>query len=351
MKRPLLLGALALCFVPAAAATTRGSLPSPTVPIRLEPPLRTATTPFSATERRFPRRLDASVSVQVGIDGAGRPVRVTALDRIVVDGAGDYSFSIPAPATRVVAGPGSASQPGLRSGTVLWQGFSAGRRVLVAKISLDAARAAKALPVQLAIGPEGIRIRNATATTVTATVGPAPRTEVAAALRSAYDAVRNRTPIAAQPIGFTGRTRAVKRIVRARVRVTGTYRFSNDRPRTLAAWVSDEPLRLPGKGALRALDLRATVEPAIEPLRRPVRDVAEASLLIFESALASQYETYLANPDPAGKSATSYRFTLAPKATAAGGGNDGSSSPWLEIAVAAVAVLTIGGALVLWAHS
>jgi hypothetical protein len=350
VKRALLLGAVVLCAAaPPAVAATRGSLPSPTVPVRFEPPLRTRTSPFAVTERRFPRRLDAHVAVRVGIDSTGRPVRVTATDRIVVLGAGDYSFAIPAPADEVAAGPGSASQPGLRSGTVLWQGFSAGRRVLVAQISLNAAAASKALPIRLVLRPGKVQIANATDTKVTLTTGRASPRAVAAALRTVYGAVRNRTPIAAPPIELSGATRTVKRVVRARVRVDGTYAFSDGEVGHVARELGDRPFRLSGSGELRRLELRVSVERPLAPLRRTATDVETASLRVFESALAAQYETYLANPDPSGQSATSYRFILAQRARPSETGG-GGSGPWLEIGLAIGTLAALAGGVVLWAH-
>ncbi len=350
MTRPLLLAAVVLAVAPVAAAATRGQLPSPTVPIRDEPPLRTRTAPFSATERRFPRRLDAAVSVHAALDPAGRPAHVTAVDRTVIHGTGDYSFGIPAPATSVVAGPGSASQPGLRLGTVLWQGFSAGRRVLVARIALDARAAARALPVRIEIRPGELRIANATATAVTMTTGAASPRPVAAAFQSVQTAVRRQRPIAAPTVFFTGPTRRVKRTVHARLHVTGSYRFADGVDRTISRSLGSGLLRFRGRGDLRRLDIRVRVEDPTAPLARTATAVGPASERIFESALAAQYRAYIANPDPTGKTSTSYRFTLAPTAAEATTRN-GGSGPWVGVGVALAAVAVAAGGLVLWAHS
>ena len=349
MSRALALGALALLFAAPAGASV-GSLPSPTAPVRREPPLQTPTSPFSATERRFPQRLDSNVVVRVGLDASGKPVRMTALDRIVVHGTGDYSFSIPAPASRVTAGPGSASEPGLRSGAVLWQGFSSNRRVLAAQITLDPRRAAKALPVAVSIEAGEVLLRNVTVTTARVTTGPTSAAGVSAAMASARAAVRKGRLVTAPPIVFTGPTRIRPVEVRTLLRVTGSYRFEDRRRQPVAAWLGAEPLRLSGRGELRDLALQVVPEDPATPLRQTGR-MELAARRLLESALAQQYHSFLANPDPADPAATTYRYRLAgPPAADKGGGGDGSG-PWLEIAFAAGAVLALVGGVFVWAHS
>jgi hypothetical protein len=306
---------------------------------------------LSAIERRFPRHLDAAVLVRVGLDRSGRPVRLSALDRLVVRGTGDYSFAIPAPATSVAVGPGSQSAPGLRSGVVLWQGFSAGNRVLVARIVLDASRGAAALPVRLTIRRGELRLENSTATHVTVTTGHAAPASLAAAFDAARAAVRSAQLLAAPAVTFVGPARTEELLVRARLHVTGSYRFTDGRTRRLATSLDEEPLRVSGRGDLRGLALRVDAESPLEPLRAAdPRDFRTAARLTLESALAAQYQRFLANPDPAGKSATSYRFAFAaPEAARADA--DGSSNPWLAIGIAAAAAVAAAGGVVLWAHS
>jgi hypothetical protein len=348
VSRALALGGLALVLAAPAGATV-GSLPSPTAPIRPEPPLQTPTSPFSTTERRFPQRLDSSVIVRVGLDSSGKPVRMTALDRVVVHGTGDYSFSIPAPASAVTAGPGSASQPGLRSGVVLWQGFSSRRRLLVARITLDSQRAGKALPVAVTIESGEVRLRNVTATTARVTTGPVSTTAVSAAMASARAAVRKGQLVSAPQIVFRGRTRIRPIEIRTRLRVTGSYRFEDGRRQNVAAWLGAEPLRLTGRGELRELDLRIVPEDPAAPLRQTGRMTLAARRLL-ESALADQYRSFLANPDPAGSAATSYRYRLAGAQATRETADSGGSHPWAAIIVAVAAVSAAAAGVVLWAH-
>jgi hypothetical protein len=344
----LALGALALVLAGPAGATV-GSLPSPTAPIRPEPPLQTPTSPFSTTERRFPQRLDSKVIVRVGVDSSGKPVRMTALDRVVVHGTGDYSFSIPAPASAVTAGAGSASQPGLRSGAILWQGFSSNRRLLVAQVTLDPSRAAKALPIAVTIAQGDVRLRNVTATTARVTTGPASASAVSGAMASARAAVRKGQLVSAPPIVFTGPTRIRPVEIRTRLRVTGFYRFEDGGRRTVAAWLDAEPLRLTGRGELRELALQVVPEDPATPLRETGR-MEVAARRLFESALADQYRSFLANPDPAGSTATTYRYRLAGAQAARETADSGGSQPWAAIIVAVAAVSAAAAGVVLWAH-
>jgi hypothetical protein len=348
VRRALALGAIALVLATPAGATV-GSLPSPTAPVRPEPPLQTPTSPFSTTERRFPQRLDSKVVVHVGLDASGKPVRMAALDRVVVHGTGDYSFSIPAPASAVTAGPRSESQPGLRSGNVLWQGFSSNRRVLVARITLDPQRAGKALPVAVTIERGEVQLRNATATTARVTTGPASGGAVSAAVSSSRAAVQKGQLVSAPPIVFTGPTRVQRVEVRTRLRVTGSYRFEDGRRQTVSTWLDAVPLRLTGDGELRELALQVVPEDPAAPLR-PTTRIAPATRRLLESALADQYRSFLANPDPAGPAATTYRYRLAGAQAARETAGGGGSQPWAAIIVAIAAVSAAAAGVVLWAH-
>lgn len=347
--RPALALAAALVVTAPAAGATRLTLPSPTAPVREEPPLRTPTPPFASTERRFPQRVDARAVVHVGVDSSGEPLRMTALDRVVVRGTGDYSFAISAPATAVTAGPGSQSQPGLRPGAVLWQGFSANHRVLVARIALDPGRAAKALPVELKIDRGEVRIANVTGTTARVVTGNASPAAVAGAVAAARSAVARGELVPAPTIALSGAPRTTRVEVRTRLRVTGSYVFAGG-TRTVASWLGAKPLTLRGSGRLRSLALRVVGEDPSAPLR-PTGSAELATKRLLESALANQYRSFLENPDPAGRSGTSYLFTLASNVDVQAASGNGSSTPWAAIVAAVAAVSAAAAAVVVWAHS
>ncbi len=96
--------------------------------------------PGPATDRE-------EVRVSFGLDGA--PVAVVDEQRLVLSGLGDFEFKLPGPASDVQALPGSASEPGLRRGAVLWQGFSSGRKALGATVTLLPEQEATRLPVRV----------------------------------------------------------------------------------------------------------------------------------------------------------------------------------------------------------
>ncbi|HEX2089301.1 MAG TPA: hypothetical protein VHI54_05120 [Actinomycetota bacterium] len=74
--------------------------------------------------------------VEVGLETDGSISRVVVSQRLILSGLGDFQFRVPGPARDVRGLPGSATNPGLRKGSVLWQGFSSGREVLAAEVDL-----------------------------------------------------------------------------------------------------------------------------------------------------------------------------------------------------------------------
>jgi hypothetical protein len=138
-------------------------------------------------ETRLPIKATKSVQrVLVGIDGAGAPVSVDVVQRLTLHGLGDYTFAVPGPVTDVVAAPGSASDPGLRQGAILWSGFSPGRKTLAARATLKLSEAVPALPLRLTIAREGgtftLRGENVSGTPGSLLAGPSDPAAIAAAL-------------------------------------------------------------------------------------------------------------------------------------------------------------------------
>lgn len=157
----------------AAAADRQVVLPDPHVPLSLEPPLSGST-----GQARVPQPGGTREVVRVGVDAEGRPVHVAVVQRIELRGVGDYEFTVPAPVRDVYAPAGARAQPGLLDGAIVWQGFSPGRRDLVAVATLDP-RAAAALPLALSVvtqtSGDGFRVvlalRNRTETRVQSFAG------------------------------------------------------------------------------------------------------------------------------------------------------------------------------------
>jgi hypothetical protein len=362
------LAALASVIVatPAHAARQPTALPSPFFPVRSTPPVRASPV---ATETRFPGHLSSSQVVRVSVDASGRPLRIVDVDRIGVAAKGDYSFVIAAPVEDVRAAAGSGSEPGLRSKAVVWQGFSPGRRLLAAAITLRVGAAARALPLRIDVGQAGLRLVNMTSTTVTTIDAPVAASDIARALDAAKGALEARTPVPATVVDALGPVRNVRVGVQVPLRVRGTVRFSGRPSRQFARVVGGRPAEIAGTGSLKALELTVAVPNPASVLRPPGRgrwlDLARSRRLaggreatrlavnrLLSAALALQFRQFLANPDPGGPTGTSYRYQLALPIAQPAAEKPESGHPWLvtvSIALGVVAATT--AALVLWAHS
>lgn len=90
---------------------------------------------------------DELVTVEVAPDGV--PAEVGVRQRLVVHGLGDFRFKVSGPAQTVEALPDSEAEPGLRKGAVLWQGFSAERKVLSSEMLLFPDQEAIRLPLRV----------------------------------------------------------------------------------------------------------------------------------------------------------------------------------------------------------
>ena len=88
--------------------------------------------------------------VRVGLGADGSVRTVMADQRLELTGAGDYAVRERGPARSAV----SLSQeppPVTRRGAVVWQGFSAGRRDLAARLTLDPLIEAQHLPLSVKV--------------------------------------------------------------------------------------------------------------------------------------------------------------------------------------------------------
>ena len=291
------------------------------------------------------------------------------VDRIAINGKGDYSFVVPAPVEDVRAAAGSASEPGLRSGAVVWQGFSPGRRLLSAAVSLRTVAAASALPLRVEIeGPE-LRLVNTTsasATIVDANVRPV---DIARALDAARAALELGTPAPTRIVDAIGAVREGQMLARVPLQVRGAVRFAKGPPRPLNEIVGQSPIRIAGDGSLKALELSVSVPHPGSLLRPPGArrwlDLARSGGLaggrkgarlavsrLLAAALALQFQEFLANPDQNGVTRTAYRYRLGERPQATAVKASGRSPGWpVAVAVALGLIAAAGGALVLWAHS
>ena len=145
MKRPLLACVATLLFVVAtssangiAAEKNTVRLPTELDALALAPLSQLLLYGQGGIETQLPpgRPMKDRERVEVGLGLDGSISSVTVRQRLTLSGLGDFSFRVPGPAKDVRSLPGSSGNPGLRKGSVLWQGFSSGREVLAAEVDL-----------------------------------------------------------------------------------------------------------------------------------------------------------------------------------------------------------------------
>lgn len=341
---------------------------SPIAPIPPPPPLAPSPSAIrTQVESRFPGHAESHERIEVGVRPDGTPVRIVATQRLELTATGDYYFVIPAPATRVLPGPGSESQPGLRDLGIVWQGFANKHRVLSATATLKVAEAATALPLRISVerGGDGwtVRLANATQRRLQAVAGQTTRAalqRVLAQLRAEY----HRRPVVAGLWQVAGQPSTSQRHVQAEapLRVRGTLsapgrpavpvdiQLGGRQPRTRVFTVP---------GAVRPMvRLRVELVPPLEILPTAA-ELAQARdpLLALQTGLGSVatswwYTHYLDTPDAIGRSSAVYayrtvRVAAAPAATSPSGGGD-TLAIVLGIVLGAAGLV---GLAVLWARS
>ena len=307
--------------------------------------------------------------MRVSVDSSGRPYRVVDVDRIAINRKGDYSFVIAAPVEDVRASAESGSEPGLRSGAVIWQGFSPRRRLLGAAITLRTGAAVSNLPLRIEANGSGLRLVNATSATVATIDAKVPALSLARALDTTWASLRAGAQPAAPLVETVGPIRAARLVSRAPLRVRGMVRFASGPPRRVATIVGNQPLRIAGTGPLKALTLTVSLpEPASflrPPAARSWLDLARSGRFaggrgatrvavtrLMAAALALQFQQFLANPDASGMTRTSYSYELAPRPHALAAAAPRKRNGWVvPLAVGlGLAAAAVGG-VVLWAHS
>jgi len=296
-------------------------LTSPYQTVLPPPPLKAGATGLqTATEVETPGHVSSRELVSVGIGPDGTPVRVTVMQRLRLHGTGDYSFTIPAPATSVARGADSESLPGLRDVGIVWQGFSTRRRVLSATATLRPAPAAAGLPLRIRLQPRAgatlVRLENVAHRRLPVLTGRAGRTQLArvlARLRAGLE--RAQIPTALLSVrGEFGRT--LQPEVPAPLQVTGTIGrrridvlLGHGRPLTRTFVVDGTPAV-----RLRA-DLLAPV--AILPTRRELarapQPVETLQTALGAIAISRAYARYLGTPDPVGASNAAFVYRSVPK--------------------------------------
>jgi hypothetical protein len=358
-----------------AAPYTPVPLPTPAQALTRSPPLQTTAPLF---ELQLPGRITSREQIAVGLDPNGAPVSVIATQRLTLDATGDYAFAVQGPVLDVVPTPDSDSEPGLRQGAILWQGFSPGRRLLGARAKLRVAESAPSLPLRISIDARvdgvpleggskrsgrldlGVTLVNATTASVATFEGDGVLSDIARVLDDLRKTVEGGGPYTQNLVRVRssgGPLPGRKARVEAPFAVQGLIRFPHGtlnevsvvngrRVREGIAFAGrlgdGAPLRLAVRvgGRARALSLpsvsiKATPALRISTLRPPrgqtwrgavarrlIRTDGRTLLrtaidTILRLARVRQYETFLANPDGyarAGADRAVYLYRTAPPA-------------------------------------
>lgn len=386
--RRALLGAVAaaLCAAATAAAAPPSQdvvLPGP-VPYPTPNPPLVGKTAISGGFTPYVFHIRNNERVLVRVDETGSPSSLRVRQRLDVGGRGDYQFAVSGPIEDVLRGPGSESEPGLRADQVLWAGFSPGRKVLAADVTLRPGEAAQYLPVRLGLEHTGdgvtLTVANATVTPELEYAGTTQPRQIASLLDRTRRTARAGERLFAGYATFSGRVRqrAQKAQIEAPLRVEGELRVGSGKPVRFSEMLGDgEPLALQvhARGAgTPHVKLTATPVPVERLLRPPGgaptwtvalkrRPLPGPFLLerLLQSRMrlvrADQYQSFLANPDADGRSRSVYVYETAKaprqQVVAAPSGDDerGGGGPLVILLAIGGAIVAAGAGLVAWAHS
>jgi hypothetical protein len=337
------------------------SLNDPTAVQAGEPPLRGTAFGGEREPQLFKQRVASREHVVVGVDAAGRPASVSVVQRLRITGKGDYLYTVPAPVQSVAPTADSQSQPGQRTGAILWAGFSPGLRLLGVRARLGLGHAAAVLPLRLAVRASGgevvLTLRNTTSVRVQTA---SARGDVPTLTRVLGLARRGIYPHGGVGVSVLAPVLPRTAVVEAPLAVHGEVTVRGGGRRQFALVLGDgRPLRrvLRFSGAVPVIHL--TVEPVLprrtlavgpKPDAGRLLDVAEDAYL--RAARVHQYETYLANPG-LGRVSSSADYTYLSAAPHAPGvvRHDGGGLGAIGLVlVIAGAVVLAGSAVVVWAQ-
>ena len=355
MKRSAVAALVALCLAGGTAGaqtTPRLALfPTPLTPLTAIPPFAP---PATALPNFFRPPISSRELVSVGIDEDGDVLSVKATQRLVLTRVGDYRLTVPAPATGVVAAPGSESSPGLRKDAVVWAGFSGGRKVLAATATLDPPAAAGLLPLKVTISDSAVRLENATTTRAATFVAEGDPKELAQVLDTLRRDPQGRTLGRGTYVKVRGDVREVHLPISAPLRVTGRV-GGTDVSLVLGGFGRPTTHTIPVRGRPDVQVMARLVIPAAleTPLRRPTW--GQAVRISLTLARARQYQTFVANPDPYGPATARYVYRTvaapAPPTPPPSTPDEGGLAAWLVALIVAGSVAALGGLAVLWANS
>jgi hypothetical protein len=361
-RRARLLCVCAAAGAVAPAATAAGTpilLPSVRTTLTPGPPLTAAN---ASGEVLYPPGMSSDQKVLVGIDSTGKPVSLNVVQRLELPKLGDYTFSVPGPISDVEAAPGSDSQPGLRRDAILWSGFSAGNKTLAARATLRAGEAASSLPLRVSLERDAgaliVRGENVAIARAPVLVGPLSVSEAEKALRR----TRRYLPLgaAAPDLYATVRETPTSRSVPIVAPLDVAGRVGNDRFHYVLG--DGRPLRFERRiaHAPEGAKLRLVVTP-VPPerlLRTRPRDAARALELVARARLTVarelQFDNFLANPNPTGRSTAAYIYETAKRSAAprpVTPADASGSTSWPTFLAVALGIVGAGALVVLWANS
>jgi hypothetical protein len=323
------------------------ALPSPSAPLSNTPPLGGGAAASSEAVRH---RIDATTTVRVSVDHGGAPFAVGAVQTLRVQVQGDYFFTIGAPVLSAHAAPGSHSEPGVRTASILWAGFNPGRRTLAASISLELKSAAAALPLRIAVKNGQVTLVNRTRIEVQGFSADAVGGPLRAYARQLEAAVITGRQPSAGGVLVTSPPRPATFHAVARLHITGTIGT-----RAVDVVLGESPVTIAARGAIH---LQARTSPPIALLRQPKKAsgrllLGRVSGALFDLARDRQYDTYLGNPDPAGDNETTYAYSSAnrpPVATTTVRARSGRSA-LQTLAIVAGLLAALAAGVVAWARS
>ena len=352
---------VAACAVapPAFAAGTPILLPSVRTTLTPGPPLTASNV---SGEVLYPPGMTSDQKVLIGIDSTGKPVTVRVLQRLELRKLGDYSFVVPGPIADVEAAPGSQSQPGLRHDAILWAGFSSGHKTLASLATLRPGAASSRLPFRLSLARDGdtlvVRGQNTSTAHAPVLVGPLSVKEAEKTLRetrkyvplgvSAPDlyATVTRTPQSTSekiiaPLDVSGRVGDS----------TFHYVLGDGRPLDFERRIEHAPANAKVQVVVTPVAPERLLRTRVSDPANGLHTVSKVRLTV---ARALQYQSFLANPNPTGRSKAVYVYETAKRTAApppATVSSDNGSSTWPTFLAIALGVLGLATGVVVWAHS
>lgn len=310
---------------------------------------------------KSPGPIDDTEHVVVGLAPDGAPASVQVDQTLVISGVGDFSLKIPGPALDVHAAPDAANQPGLRRGSVVWEGFAGGTKQLEATVELQPDLEQLRLPISVTVTAGSVRIENRTAIPVPMVDGDPLPGSAEAALRAVAQALRSGTRPVAGAGGVPASIPALSPPATTDVPVAAPFHVRG----AVTTATGDVPFDavLPGPQAPDGVltvnatgTVRFSAEPSIPDPSTLDGLSGRAAVRALETALwatlrLDDVSAYLGNPRP-GRSSTTFSYEpAAVKRVAAAPEATERPRPIAIGLTLMVSALMIAGLAVVWARN